>query len=254
MSKTNLIEDELDLLIDSVLEAAPPALKARCVKEDILVALRETCGIYDRGTLRIMLDYNYEAVDTALANAAPVAFLALLMNGKVPPYRKSWGYFIPIVNIGYDMFSDDSPPAHLTDALNNMGVVCTLMLGFDMSLITGIGYSDATDLIDRCGNSFPNGTTNGTGCWSDGRSGVRILDEFFWSGNLAVCMLGTSLMTTILFSLVASTTGEEADYQSARPGKVWWAYARWVYAWIVLTLVVGIYLSTPSRCTILRSR
>ena len=48
MSKTNLIEDELDLLIDSVLEAAPPDLKARCVKEDILVALRETCGIYDR--------------------------------------------------------------------------------------------------------------------------------------------------------------------------------------------------------------
>ena len=47
MSKTNLIEDELDLLIDSVLEAAPPDLKARCVKEDILVALRETCGIYD---------------------------------------------------------------------------------------------------------------------------------------------------------------------------------------------------------------
>ena len=44
MSKTNLIEDELDLLIDSVLEAAPPALKARCVKEDILIALRETCG------------------------------------------------------------------------------------------------------------------------------------------------------------------------------------------------------------------
>jgi len=43
---------------------------------------------------------------------------------------------------------------------------------------------------------------------------------------------------------VASTTGEEADYQSARPGKVWWAYARWVYAWIVLTLVGGIYLST----------
>ena len=42
MSKTNLIEDELDLLIDSVLEAAPPDLKARCVKEDILVALRET--------------------------------------------------------------------------------------------------------------------------------------------------------------------------------------------------------------------
>ena len=40
MSKTNLIEDELDLLIDSVLEAAPPDLKARCVKEDILVALR----------------------------------------------------------------------------------------------------------------------------------------------------------------------------------------------------------------------
>ena len=39
MSKTNLIEDELDLLIDSVLEAAPPALKARCVKDDILVAL-----------------------------------------------------------------------------------------------------------------------------------------------------------------------------------------------------------------------
>ena len=244
MSKTNLIEDELDLLIDSVLEAAPPDLKARCVKEDILVALRETLGIYDRDTLRIMLDYNYEAVDTALANAAPVAFLALLMNGKVPPYRKSWGYFIPIINIGYDMFSDDSPPAHLTDALNNMGVVCTLMLGFDMSLITGIGYSDATDLIDRCGNSFPNGTTNGTGCWSDGRSGVRILDEFFWTGNLAVAMLGTSLMTTILFSLVTSTTGEEADYQSARPGKVWWAYARWVYAWIVLTLVGGIYLST----------
>ena len=46
MSKTNLIEDELDLLIDSVLEAAPPALKARCVKEDILIALRETCGIF----------------------------------------------------------------------------------------------------------------------------------------------------------------------------------------------------------------
>ena len=62
MSKTNLIEDELDLLIDSVLEAAPPDLKARCVKDDILVALRETCGIYNRDTLRTMLDYDYGVV------------------------------------------------------------------------------------------------------------------------------------------------------------------------------------------------
>ena len=41
MSKTNLIEDELDLLIDSVLEAAPPDLKARCVKDDILAAFKQ---------------------------------------------------------------------------------------------------------------------------------------------------------------------------------------------------------------------
>ena len=249
MSKTNLIEDELDLLIDSVLEAAPPDLKARCVKDDILVALRETCGIYDRDTLRIMLDYNYGAVDTALANAAPAAFVALLKDGKVPPFRKSWGYFIPIINIFYDMFSDDSPPAHLTDALNNMGLVCTLMLGFDMSLITSVGYDDATAVIKRCGNSFPNGTINGTGCWvkhdgPNGRSGERIIDLFFWCGNLAVCLLGSSLMMTIILSLVLSTTGDEADYHSARPGKVWWAYARWVYAWIFISLVGGIFCST----------
>ena len=50
-------------------------------------------------------------------------------------------------------------------------------------------------------------------------------------------------MMTILFSIVVSTTGEEADYQSARPGKVWWAYARWVYAYIFLTLMAGIICS-----------
>ena len=254
MSKTNLIEDELDLLIDSVLEAAPPSLKARCVKEDILIALRETCGIYDRDTLRIMLDYDYGVVRTALGNAAPAAFVALLKDGKVPPYRKSWFYFIPAINIFYDIFSDECPPmAHLPDALNNIMVVCTLMLGFDMSLITSVGYEDATKLIDRCSLN----ATNGTGCWSTdivgiaslypdekGGDGETIIDYFFWSGNLAVYMLGSSLMTSILFAAVLATTGEDADYQSARPGKVWWAYARWVYAWIVVTLVAGIFLST----------
>ena len=250
MSKTNLIEDELDLLIDSVLKAAPPDLKARCVKDDILAALRETCGIYDRDTLRTMLDYDYGVVRTALGNAAPAAFVALLKDGKVPPYRKSWGYFIPIINIFYDMFSEDSPPlAHMNDALNNMMLICTLMLSFDMSLITSVDYGDATEIIHRCSFNL----TNGTGCWNSG-DGEYILNKFFWYGNVSVCLLGACLGTTLILAAVMTTTGEEADYQSARPGKVWWAYARWVYAWIVLTLVVGIYLSTPSRCTILRSR
>ena len=74
------------------------------------------------------------------------------------------------------------------------------------------------------------------------RPGKDSDDSDTFMDSCAICLVGPVSDQCKL--LVTSTTGEEADYQSARPGKVWWAYARWVYAWIVLTLVVGIYLST----------
>lgn len=60
-------------------------------------------------------------------------------------------------------------------------------------------------------------------------------------GIISVSFLGAALCGDIIFMIVISTTGDEAQYESKRTFAVWWKYARFAFLWLFMCLTIGCY-------------
>jgi hypothetical protein len=159
---------------------------------------------------------------------------------------------IPFVNLIYDLIFDTNPhPDGLKDALNLIGLIDALILGFALSMLTSIDYQELLDadnrFMDPSVNNDPLGYHEYYESKEFGTTG-SVSAIFAFNIYMAILFMFVSLIIVLLIyldyvnkSFDARTKDDQSTLYTS-----WWKYAKYCLLLCFLACVFGLWYAASA--------
>jgi hypothetical protein len=140
-------------------------------------------------------------------------------------------YYIPFVNVFYDMVFDSVPTQEeLNKMLDTLGLVSALLLSIVISMAFSVDFEE----MDKARLRFDNVTSpyNAAASFED------ILLEIATVLSISTYFLVGALSIVVLL-IVSSSSGMESNGGNVEHRKIWWGWVRWVVLYSFASTLLG---------------